>query len=266
MKTKAPTPTPTDRESTSWKAATARRDLANTALGAARAASEAARRPGYPPPPETRVELLVLEAESLTSVDVEASARARLTWTLDAQDLATGDPSAVACGLEPLAKDLDACIAEIVRLREAIAEEDRLIFSRVEGARAAHAALAVKRTTAGLPEPRRIPNPDGGFFELVANLKATIAKGPIAASSNVEKISRIRREEISERAAHEREIREREAARQREKDHQERDERERDERAKKDADELAASRAEHADARAAEMDLANAQRQRQRTA
>ena len=261
MKKNPPTTTTTDRMIESWQAATALRDAADTTLREARAASEAARRPGCAPPPETRVELLVLAAESLTSVDVEASARARLTWSLDAHALATGDPLAAACAIEPLAKDLDAGIAEIARLRQAIAEEERRMFARIESARSAHTAIGVKRTLAGLPEPRRIPSSDGGFQELVDRLKSTIAKGPIAPSS-AEKISRLRREELAERAALEMAARaSATAALEREADaaRAAADERAR---VKLHAEENARGRARVAAERAAEMDLAGAHRAR----
>ncbi len=257
---------PAERALAAWRTAQAHRDAATTAYREAFASAEKTRSPAQASPPDVRLALLGLDVEQLEAQDVEATERARAVWALDAEDVANGDQAAVACALEPLAADLEAGLAEIDKLRGAIAAEEDRIFARVHAARTGHAALASKRSAAGLPAPRRIPSADVGFVELVASLKATIAKGPIATSSNAEKVSRLRREETAERADIEKAHREEEATKARAKEHEEQQVRDREDRAKTDAAELAAARAKFSAKEAEEASLANAQKRRKASA
>ena len=259
MKTSKP-PNP-DATIEIWNAARAARDAASTAHKEAARAAERTRSPGHGVDAETRLRVIALNVAALEAEDDEAAARARAVVALAARDVATGDPDAIACDLVTLHAETIAGIAEIERRRAELADFERELGARVDAARTAHAALAVRRSAANLPEPARVPVGQG-LGEIADVLKTRIEEGATVAPKNGKRIRDLKNEETDLRVALEKQHREREAERARDKAAAEDRERERIASEKRHAEENAALRAKHAGDAKAREDMANAQRQR----
>lgn len=260
MKTSKPTNPDTTIEV--WNAARAARDAATTAHQDAHRAAERARSSWQGVEPETRLRVIALNVAALEAEDDEAAARARAVVALGARDVASGDPDALACSLEILAADLEAGLAEAERLRSEAAAAERGALGRLEAARAAHAALAIRRSAANLPEPARVPVSDTSFGEILSRLKVRIEEGATVAPKNGKRIRDLKNEETGIRVHLEKQHRDKEAAKAHDKAAAEDRERERVRREKANAAETAALRAKYAAEAKARVDMANAHKAR----
>lgn len=252
---------PTDTAIDTWRTALTARADASKAHADAHREAEAKRRPGYNMTPEARLDVLALQSAALTSEDEETAARARAVAVQAARDVANGDPDAIGCDLARLHGEVVEGIAEIERRRAELADFERGLVARVDAARASHAALAIRRAAANLPEPARVPTAPG-FGELVALLETRIEETSTPAPKNGEKIRALKREATDLRVALETAHREKEAAKARAEADAEQEEQNRKDREKANALENEALRAKYAAEAKAREDMANAHRAR----
>lgn len=143
-----------------WRADLAAAESARSAFDTARSVAESERRPGYPIPPTTRLDLIVLEMRVQECDDACRASEALARQAVGAAEIAEGLTDSIACDVASLAGDLAAMQVEREALRQRLADTDVRTMQRVQSARDARDRLSAARATAGLPDCAWIPFPE----------------------------------------------------------------------------------------------------------